>query len=90
MVSFLWNNLKSRFNFLCCIHCDFESIFAVRIWWHLRKKHNKRLTKKDLKYLIKYNCLIELFKSIIIFCLFVICLVFKILFLPFHYLYKIL
>lgn len=90
MISFLWNNLKDRFNFIYCKHCDFKSIFAVRVWWHLWKKHNTRLTKKDLKFLIKYSCLIKLFEFIITFCLFVICLVFKILFLPFHCLYEIL
>ena len=90
MIDFLWDNLKSRFSFKYCRHCDFKSKFAVRVWWHLRKEHNIRLTKKDLKYLIKHSCLTRLFEFIITFCLFVICLVFKILFLPFHYLYEIL
>ena len=90
MISFLWNSLKHRFMSIYCKQCNFKSIFAVRVWWHLRKEHNIPLTKKDLKFLIRHSCLIELLKSIIAFFLFVICLVFKILFLPFHFLYEIL
>ena len=90
MISFLWNNLKDKFNFIYCRQCDFKSIFAVRIWWHLRKKHNIRLTKKNLKYLIKHSFLIRLFEFIIALFLLVICLIFKILLLPFYYLYEIL
>ena len=90
MIGFLWDSLTRRFSFTYCKYCDFKSIFSVHVWWHLRKEHNIRLTKKDLKYLIKHSYLTRLFEFIITFCLFVICLVFKILFLPFHCLYEIL
>ena len=44
---------------LCCRTCNYKSLFAVSLIYHLKKAHNIKLTKKDYnekKYTRKKYC----------------------------------
>lgn len=38
-----------------CKNCDYETLFAFRMVKHLKRQHNVKTTKKDLRFLLKYN-----------------------------------
>lgn len=48
-----------------CRNCDYKTLFSIGMVWHLKKWHNIKPTKKDLKFLLKYSFLIRLIKFII-------------------------
>ena len=50
---------------LCCRTCNYKSLFAVSLIYHLKKAHNIKLTKKDLRFLLKYNFVTRLIKMLI-------------------------
>ena len=37
-----------------CKNCDFKSGSFIRIWYHLVKVHNIKLTKKHFKFMAKF------------------------------------
>ena len=90
MLGFLWNILRDTFFKLNCKQCKFKSVFAVAMLWHLLKKHKVKPTKKDVRFLMRYNLLTRLLMSAIALPLFAVCAILKIVSLPFHYLYEIL
>ena len=90
MIAYLWGVLKDTFLSLYCQHCNFKSIFAVRVWRHLHKEHNIRLTKKDWEFLIKHSLITRIIKAILAFPLFVVCFILKIALIPFYHLYELL
>ena len=49
---------------LCCRTCNYKSLFAVSLIYHLKKAHNIKLTKKDLRFLLKYNFVTRLIKML--------------------------
>ena len=91
MISFLWNSiLRDTFFKLNCKQCKFKSVFAVAMLWHLRQKHKVKPTKKDLRFLLRYNLLTRLLLSAVALPLFAVCVVLKVVLLPLYYFYEIL
>ena len=90
MIALLWDILRDTFFKLNCKQCKFKSIFAVAMLIHLRKSHGVKPTKKDLRFLARYNLLTRLLLSAIALPLFVMCVALKIVCLPLHWLYEIL
>ena len=69
-----------------CKKCDYKSLFAIKVLIHLKKCHNIKVTKKDIKFLLHYNFITRLVKFLIacililpIFILKVICYLFELL-----------
>lgn len=50
---------------LCCRTCNYKSLFAVSLIYHLKKAHNIKLTKKDLRFLLKYNFVTRFIKMLV-------------------------
>ena len=50
---------------LCCRTCNYKSLFAISLIYHLKKAHNIKLTKKDLRFLLKYNFITRLIKMLV-------------------------
>ena len=90
MIVLLWHILRDTFFKLNCKQCKFKSVFAMAMLWHLRQKHKVKPTKKDLRFLLRYNLLTRLLLSAVALPLFVVCAVLKVVFLPFYYIYEIL
>ena len=91
MISFLWNRiLRDTFFKLNCKQCKYKSMFAVAMLWHLFQEHKVKPTKKDLRFLLRYNLFTRLLMSAVALPLFVVCIVLKGVLLPFYYIYEIL
>lgn len=50
---------------LCCRTCNYKSLFAVSLIYHLKKAHNIKLTKKNLRFLLKYNFITRFIKMLV-------------------------
>lgn len=48
-----------------CKRCNYKSLFAIALIHHLKKAHNIKLTKKDLRFLLKYNFITRLVKMLV-------------------------
>ena len=55
-------DIKDR---LFCRTCNHKSLFAIGLVHHLKKAHNIKLTKKDLRFLLKYNFITRLAKMLV-------------------------
>lgn len=94
MLAFLWSVIRDTFGKLSCKLCDkkskMKSVFATRLLWHLWKEHKVKPTKKDIKFLLRYNLVSRLFFSLVAIIWFVPLFVLKFVLLPLYYLYEIL
>ena len=55
-------DIKDR---LFCRTCKHKSLSAIGLVHHLKKAHNIKLTKKDLRFLLKYNFITRLAKMLV-------------------------
>ena len=90
MIRTLRNILRDTFKLMYCKHCKFESLFAIAFVWHLTKTHKFKLTKRDWKFLAKYNLLTRILKSAVALPFFVLAIILKIVLTPIYSLYEIL
>lgn len=90
MLGYLLSIIKDTFEPICCRHCKFQTIFAFRMCRHIPKSHSAKLTKKDFKFLLKYNFITRVIKTVIALPLFAICFILKIILMPLYYFYEIL
>lgn len=86
MLSTLYYTIKDTFFSIHCKHCKFKSLFAIAFIWHLMKDHKFKLTKKDWKFLVKYNLLTRLIKSALAIVVFVPLFILKVICIPFVWL----
>ena len=89
MLAFLWSIISDTFGKLSCKLCNnMKTVFAVRLLWHLHKEHRIKPTKKDIKFLLRYNLLSRLLLSAVAIVLFVPLLIIKIILIPLYYFYE--
>lgn len=86
MLSTLYYIIKDTFFSIHCRQCKFKSVFAIAIIWHLMKEHKVKITKKDWRFLAKYNLLTRLIKSVLAIVVFVPLFIIKVLCIPFVWL----
>lgn len=86
MLYTLYYTIKDTFYKIHCKHCKFKSLFAIAIIWHLVKEHKIKLTKKDWKFLAKYNLLTRLIKSAFAIVVFIPLFILKVICIPFVWL----
>ena len=94
MLAFLWSVLRDTFGKLSCKRCGknnrMKTVFATRLLWHLRKEHKIKPTKKDIKFLLRYNLLSRLLLSLVAIALFIPLFVLKFVLFPLYCFYEIL
>lgn len=90
MIGTLWNILRDTFYPIHCKHCKFKSLFAIAFVWHLTRTHKFTLTKRDWKFLAKYNFLTRILKTVVAFPFFVLAVILKVILTPIYFLYEIL
>ena len=85
MLGTLIDWLENLFWKITCKQDDYKSLFAICLLVHLKKQHNIKPTKRDLKFLLHYNFITRLIKFLIacvliipVFILKVLCWVFEI------------
>ena len=87
MLAFLWSIIHDTFGKLSCKLCkNIKTIFAVRLLWHLHKEHRIKPTKKDFKFLLRYNLITRLLISMVAIMLFIPLFVLKLVLVPLYYL----
>ena len=90
LLATLWGSIKNIFEPMHCKTCKSKHYTAVGMVWHLRKKHNVKMTRRDLKCLVLYNLITRLVIGVLCAVFFIPLLVLKFVLLPLHYLYEIL
>jgi hypothetical protein len=90
MLALLWSVIRDTFAKFFCKSCKKKSMFAVEMVRHLHREHGQKLTKKDVKFLLRYNLLTRMLLSLVAIVLFIPLLVLKLVLLPLHYLYELL
>lgn len=94
MLAFLWSIIRDTFEKFSCKLCDkknkMKSMLAVKMLWHLYKEHGQKPTKKDIKFLLRYNLVTRLILSLVAIVLFIPLFVLKFVLLPLYYLYELL
>lgn len=94
MLAFLWSIIRDTFEKFGCKLCDkknkMKSMLAVKMLWHLHKEHGQKPTKKDIRFLLRYNLVTRLILSLVAVVLFILLLVLKFILLPLYCLYEIL
>lgn len=55
MLGTLWDWIKDFPEKIECKNCNYKSLFAIGMLHHLLKCHNIKATKRDLRFLLKYN-----------------------------------
>ena len=48
-----------------CKNCDYKTLFAFGMVRHLKHKHNVKITKRDLRFLLKYNFISRVLKVLV-------------------------
>jgi hypothetical protein len=90
LLATMWNSIKDIFEPIQCKTCKSKHYTAIGMVWHLWRKHNIKITKRDLKFLAIYNLITRLVIGVLCALLFLPLLVLKFILLPLHYLYEIL
>lgn len=94
MLEFLWSIVRDTFEKFSCKLCDkknkMKSMLAVKMLWHLYKEHGQKPTKKDIKFLLRYNLVTRLILSLVAVILFIPLFVLKVVLLLLCYLYELL
>jgi hypothetical protein len=66
MVEILKDWIKGIKEKMFCRNCNnYTTFFAIGIIYHLKKVHNSKPTKDDLKLLLGHNCIARLFKFLV-------------------------
>lgn len=91
MLAFLWSIIQDTFGKLNCKLCkNIKTVFAIRLLHHLRKEHGVKPSKKDIKFLLRYNLVSRLLLSTVAIILFIPLFIIKIVLIPLYYFYEIL
>jgi hypothetical protein len=90
LLATMWSSIKDIFEPIQCKTCKSKHYTAIGMVWHLWRKHNIKVTKRDLKFLAKYNLITRLVIGVLCAVFFVPLFVLKFVLLPLYYLYELL
>lgn len=65
MLGTLFDWVKDIKEILFCRTCNYKSPFAIGLIHHLKKAHNIKPTKNDLRFLLRYNFIARLVKMLV-------------------------
>ena len=83
--------IKNPFYKISCKVCNedkYQTYSIIRFMWHLKKEHNKTLTKKDLRFVLKHHIIVQILAKIFLFPIAVIVVLLQLALYPFHWLYE--
>lgn len=90
LLATMWSSIKDIFEPIYCKTCKAKHYTAIGMVWHLWRKHNIKITKRDLKFLAIYNLITRLVVGVLCAILFIPLFMLKFILLPLYYLYEIL
>ena len=65
MLGILFDWIKDFPEKIGCKNCNYKSLFAIGMLHHLLKCHNIKATKRDLRFLLKYNFASRFFRFLV-------------------------
>lgn len=90
LLATMWNSIKDIFKPIYCKTCNSKHYTAIGMVWHLWRKHNIKITKRDLKFLAIYNLITRLIIGILCVVFFIPLCYLKLILLPLYWLYELL
>ena len=90
LLATLWDSIKDIFRPIYCKICNSKGCTAIGMVRHLRKKHGIKITRRDLKFFVKYNLITRLIIGVLCAVFSIPLLVLKLVLLPLHCLYELL
>lgn len=82
------HNLKDTKLF--CRHCNYQTVSACAMCHHLRKHHNAKPTKRDVRFALANSLASRIVQACLASLVLIPLLVLKLVCLPFYFLYEIL
>ena len=73
-----------------CKRCNFSTYSVIKIVRHLSKEYNIKLTKRDIKFILRYNVITRTILFLFILPIVAIIIILRLLLYPFHLLYELL
>jgi hypothetical protein len=86
----MWSSIKDIFEPIQCKTCQSKHYTAIGMMWHLWRKHSIKVTRRDLKFLAKYNLITRLVIGVLCAVFFIPLFALKFVLLPLYYLYELL
>jgi hypothetical protein len=90
LLATMWSSIKNIFDAMYCNTCKSKHYTAIGMVWHLWRKHGNKITKRDLKFLAKYNLITRLIIGVLCAAFFIPLFALKLVLLPLYYLYELL
>ena len=90
LLATILNSIKDMFRPMYCKTCNSKHYTAIGMVWHLWKKHSIKITRRDLRFLAKYNLITRLIIGVLCVVFFIPLLALKVVLLPLYYLYELL
>lgn len=90
LLATMWNLIKEIFIPIYCKTCKSKHYTAIGAIWHLLRKHHLKITRRDFKFLIRYNLITRLIIGVLCAVLFIPLCCLKLILLPLYALYELL
>ena len=90
MLGVFWSMIKNNYDIPQCKTCNGKLYTVLQSYLHFKKKHNIKLTIKDLRFIFKYNIFARFIKIVFGGVMFGILFLIKMILLPIYYLYELL
>ena len=81
--------MKNPFYKFSCKVCkdEFQTYSIIKFARHLKKEHNRTLTKKDWRFAIKHHIITQVISKIFLYPIALVIILLQLVLYPFHWLY---
>jgi hypothetical protein len=90
LLATMWRSIKNIFDPMYCSTCKSKHYTAIGMMWHLWRKHGIKITRRDFKFLVKYNLITRLIIGVLCVVFFIPLCWLKVILIPMYFLYEIL
>lgn len=82
--------MKNSFYKFTCKVCEdkYKTYSVIKLMRHLKKEHNRTLTKRDLRFAVKYHIVTQIITKIFLYPIALIVILLQLVLYPFHWLYE--
>jgi hypothetical protein len=82
--------IKNPFYKFSCKVCKdkYQTYSIIKCMRHLKKEHNRTLTKRDIRFVIKHHIVTQILNKILLFPIAFIVVLLMLALCPFHWLYE--
>ena len=82
--------IKNPFYKFSCKVCKdkYQTYSIIKFMRHLKKEHNKTLTKKDLRFAIRHHIITQVLGKIFLYPIALVVILLQLALYPFHWLYE--